>query len=121
MYFEVVIVLIILLAIDGVYLSLTSSPFIKMIEQVQHGQVTIRWSGAVVSYVCMALLLYLFAIQKQTTFLETFLLGFLAYGIYDSVNYALLSKWNGWIAIQDSIWGGVLFMVAKWVYQYFMR
>ena len=88
-----------------------------MIERIQHMNVTIRWAGAVVSYLCMALLLVLFAIRANRPSTETFLLGFLSYGIYDSVNYALFRGWDAGIAIQDSIWGGLLFVLTKVVYE----
>jgi uncharacterized membrane protein len=114
---QVGIVLVIMLVIDGFYLAFTSKQFVQMIERIQHLKVSIRWTGAVISYLFMALLLVLFAIQRKTTLIETFLLGLLAYGIYDSVNYALFTKWDAWIAIQDSVWGGILFVLTKMVYE----
>jgi uncharacterized membrane protein len=114
---QVGLVLVIMLVIDGFYLAFTSKPFVQMIERIQHLKVSIRWAGAVASYLFMALLLVIFAIQRKTTRIETFLLGFLSYGIYDSVNYALFAKWDAWIAIQDSIWGGLLFVLTKMVYE----
>jgi uncharacterized membrane protein len=116
---QVGIVLVIMLVIDGFYLAFTSKPFVQMIERIQHLSVSVRWTGAAISYLCMALLLVLFAIQRKSTLIEAFLLGLLSYGIYDSVNYALFTKWNGWIAIQDSIWGGILFVLTKIVYERF--
>ena len=113
---QVGIVLVIMLVIDGFYLAFTSKPFVQMIERIQHLTVTIRWAGAAASYLFMALLLVIFAIQRKTTLIETFLLGFLSYGIYDSVNYALFAKWEALTAIQDSIWGGLLFVLTKMVY-----
>jgi uncharacterized membrane protein len=111
------IVLVIMLVIDGFYLAFTSKPFVQMIERIQNLKVSIRWAGAAASYLCMALLLVLFAIQRKITRIETFLLGFLSYGIYDSVNYALFAKWDALVAIQDSIWGGLLFVLTKMVYE----
>ena len=111
-------VLVILLVVDGTYLSLTGATFIKMVESVQKSAVRIRWLGAAICYLCMALLLYLFAIRKNSNYVETFLLGSLSYGIYDSVNYSLFSGWNGWLALQDTAWGGVLFVLTKMTYEY---
>jgi len=114
---QVAVVLAIMLVIDGFYLSLTSKPFVQMIERIQNLNVSVRWTGAVISYLCMALLLVLFAIQRNSTHIETFLLGLLSYGIYDSVNYALFTKWDAMIAVQDSVWGGILFVLTKTLYQ----
>ncbi len=115
---NVVVVLVIMLLIDGVYLSLTGATFIKMLVAVQKSEVRVRWIGAVICYIFMALLFYLFAIRKNSNYIETFLLGSLSYGIYDSVNYALLSRWDGFLAIQDTLWGGTLFLITKIVYDY---
>ena len=115
---NVLVVLVIMLLIDGVYLSLTGATFIKMLVAVQKSEVRVRWIGAAICYIFMALLFYLFAIRKNSNYIETFLLGSLSYGIYDSVNYALLSGWDGFLAIQDTLWGGTLFVITKIAYDY---
>jgi len=87
-----------------------------MIELVQNAKVQMKWVGAALSYLAMTALLYIFAIVPNVGYLQTFLLGFLSYGIYDSVNYALFSKYDALIAIQDTLWGGILFTIVKYVY-----
>lgn len=112
------LILAILLVIDGTYLSLTGATFLKMVTSIQKSEVKIRWFGAALCYLCMVLLFYLFVVRKNSNYPETFALGALSYGIYDSVNYSLFSGWDGLLALQDTLWGGVLFVIAKMTYEY---
>jgi uncharacterized membrane protein len=41
----------------------------------------------------------------------------LAYGLYDTVNYGLLKNWNLMLAVQDTIWGGILFVLVTKLYR----
>ena len=104
------------LAIDGVYLSLTSGSFVKMVERVQGAAMQVRWSGAIASYIVIVALIYKFVIVPRAPLMDAFILGALAYGLYDAVNYGLLKNWNLWIALQDTVWGGVLFMLVTKLY-----
>jgi uncharacterized membrane protein len=110
-------VFVIMLAIDGVYLSITSAPFVRMIERIQQTKLQIKWVGALLSYAIMTALLYFFAIVPRLDNTMTFALGALAYGLYDSVNYALFEKYDALLALQDTVWGGVLFVLTKMTYQ----
>jgi uncharacterized membrane protein len=50
-----------------------------------------------------------FIIKNNRSILEAFLFGLVIYGVYDSTNYAMLKKWNPYLAMMDTLWGGVLF------------
>ncbi len=104
------------LAIDGAYLYATSGPFVKMIERVQGSAMQIRWSGAIASYIVIVALIYKFIIVPKASLIDAFILGALAYGLYDAVNFGLLKNWNLWLALQDTVWGGVLFMLVTKLY-----
>ena len=109
------------LAIDGVYLYATSGPFVKMIERVQGSAMQVRWSGAIASYIVIVALIYKFIIVPRASLTDAFILGALAYGLYDAVNFGLLKNWNLWVALQDTLWGGVLFMLVTKFYRMIIR
>jgi uncharacterized membrane protein len=104
------------LAIDGIYLYLSSGPFVKMVERVQGSQMKTRWSGAIASYIIIVALIYKFVIIPRASMTDAFILGALAYGLYDAVNYALLKNWDLMLAMQDTIWGGILFVLVSKLY-----
>jgi uncharacterized membrane protein len=37
------------------------------------------------------------------------------YGVYDATNYALLRKWNPYLSIIDTLWGGVLMATTTYI------
>ena len=108
---------IILLFIDIIYLTfLGGKPFINMVSKIQQNEAKLNKLSAVVTYVMMIILMHQFVINKNFTNQKVFLLGFLTYGIFDFTNMALFSKYDIFIAIQDTIWGGILFMITNIIF-----
>jgi len=101
-----------MIAIDAVWISLVAGKsFSKMTENIQRSPMIVRPLGAIVAYVAMTLLFFTF--RNDLTLVKAFLLGSLAYAIYDFTNYALFSNWKLETAIIDVIWGGTLFALVK--------
>jgi uncharacterized membrane protein len=101
-----------LLIIDLTWIMmLFKNPFGEMINKVQGSPMKVNSSYALVAY----MLLYLMAVTflPRLTYKEAFLLGFLTYGIYDFTNLATLKNWRLEIALIDTIWGGLLFLLLK--------
>lgn len=110
---QLLILLIALLILDFVWIQgFLLQPFKKMIEQVQKTDMVVRLPGALVAYSALFLLAALF-LPRVTSDTEAFALGFLVYAVYDGTNYATLSDWDASIAIMDSLWGGVLFVLLR--------
>lgn len=65
------------------------------------------WAGAVV-YFAMAFLL----LQTKTP-QEAFYYGVATYAVYDFTNLATLKQYDPKFAVADSIWGGILFALAR--------
>lgn len=114
---QVALITTLTLVIDGTYLALSSGPFVKMVERVQGSGLKIRWSGVIASYVVMVALIYKFIILPNASLTDAFILGALAYGLYDAVNFGLLKNWDLAVAVQDTIWGGILFVLVAKSYQ----
>ena len=103
----------VMLILDGMWIyTVAGNAFSSMVENIQGSAMKIRPVGAVVAYAAMILLFNQF-ITKESSGWDAFLLGFLAYAIYDGTNYALIDKWDLKTAIVDATWGGFLFFLTS--------
>ena len=108
---------IILLFIDIIYLTfLGGGPFMNMVSKIQNSEAKLNKVSAAFTYIMMIILMHQFVINKNFTNQKVFLLGFLTYGIFDFTNMAIFSEYDIFIAIQDTIWGGLFFMVTNIIF-----
>ncbi len=108
--------IILLPLIDSIYLKLISDKFNKQIVDIQNSEMKFRIVPAVLCYVALIFGLYYFVINTNETrnkkILNAFLLGLVIYAVYETTNYATITKWTSEIAIMDTIWGGILFALT---------
>jgi len=112
---QIIISGLVLLALDAAYISLILKEYNKQILDIQGSPMTVKLLGGIICYVLLIFGVNYFIIRHKKSPGEAFLLGLLIYGVFDSTNYALISKWNGGLAIVDSLWGGVLFALTTWL------
>jgi uncharacterized membrane protein len=108
-------VAVILIAIDSVYLYSSMKMFSEQIIKIQRVVMTFKPEGAVICYFALILGLYYFIILPKKSPQEAFLLGLVIYAVYESTNYATLKKWSPYLAVTDSIWGGILFATTTYL------
>ncbi len=96
-----------LLFVDMFWLLSAGQYAIRMTEAIQGSPVVFRYGAAAVVYLAMA---YLLSLAKTAG--EAFMIGLTAYAIYDFTSYALLRGYDWRLAIADTLWGGVLFMLV---------
>jgi uncharacterized membrane protein len=101
-----------LVAIDFAYLSMIKGHFARQIAAVQGSPMVINLFGAVVTYVFLIFGLNYFIIRPGRPAGDAFLLGLVVYGVYEFTNLALLSKWQLFTAVSDTLWGGALFYLT---------
>jgi len=102
----------VMLILDGIWIWLVAgNAFSSMIQNIQGSVMKIRPGGALVAYAAMILLFNQF-ITKESSGWDAFLLGFLAYAIYDGTNYALLTNYDLKTAVVDAFWGAFLFWLT---------
>jgi uncharacterized membrane protein len=101
-----------LVAIDFAYLSAIKGHFERQIAAVQGSPLRINLFGAVVTYVFLIFGLNYFIIRPGRSAQDAFLLGLVVYGVYEFTNLALLSKWQLFTAVTDTLWGGALFYLT---------
>jgi len=113
---DILAIAIIMLLIDGVYLSITGHHFLKMVKKIQGVDSTINYYSAGLTYFIMVLGLWYFVIKDMSTknsfdsLVKAGFLGLLVYGVFDFTNLALFNKYDLFIAVTDTIWGSILFI-----------
>ena len=80
----------------------------KMTERIQGSPLQMRYGSAIIVYLLLAYML----LQTKSS-KEAFFYGAAIYGVYDFTNYALLDNYDWKFGIADTLWGGILFVLAR--------
>ena len=72
--------------------------------------------ATIACYILLSLGIFYFVVQKNLNYLETFALGIFVYGVYDLTTMAVLKNWKLTTVILDTLWGGTLFVLVKFLY-----
>ena len=114
---KIFLVGIIVLILDFIVLKMLGfgSIFLDMLTKIQNKKSNVKPLGFVLSYLVVIFQIYYFVIEKKFTLIESFLLGFTSYAIFDLTNYTLLNKYNFKIGLIDSIWGGILYTLTNYI------
>lgn len=123
--FDAILVLVIMLALDGIWLSLNKDMYKRMVKLIQGKDMELRWIGAVFAYLAIWLLIVLWAIpdiraakSPRETFMavsKALLLGLCVYGVFNSTNLAMMSDYSLKVAVVDTLWGGALFAITAFI------
>ena len=81
-----------------------------MILQIQGSPVQLTYWAAGVVYLALA-----FILLQMKTPEEAFYYGAATYAVYDFTNLATLTSYDPKFAVADSLWGGILFYIARTV------
>lgn len=101
---------VLLLLLDLPWL-MVSAPYVQgMIQRIQGSPLRMAYIPAAVVYIAMAYIL----LQTKTP-LEAFYAGAATYAVYDFTNLATLKNYDLSFALVDSLWGGVLFAMARFL------
>jgi uncharacterized membrane protein len=109
-------ILLILLALDSVYLFLTKTIFGEVVAKIQRTAIQFRLEGAVVVYLLLALGLYYFIIKPGRSPWEAALLGLVIYGTFDFTNYTMFKNYDLMTAMMDTVWGSFLFFITTFIF-----
>ena len=113
--FLMLISAILFIVIDTIYLNLMKNYFSKQIQSVQGSPIKMRVLGAAICYIFLIIGLNYFIIKPNRSVSDAFLLGIVIYGVYETTNYALLTKWSMLTVVLDTLWGGILFAVTTFL------
>lgn len=118
------IIIILVLLLDLIYLNLTSKIYNKTIKKIQGKEIDINLLGAILSYICVVLLIYFFILPQikssKLSILKASIiyggsLGFLVYGVYNFTNLAIFQNYDLSTAIMDTLWGSILFTLVSYL------
>ena len=105
---------VVMLALDGIYLSAIRNMFELQIASVQRVSIQFRILGAIICYVLLIGGLYYFILRTRRPIMDAFLFGIVIYGVYESTNYALLKNWKWETMAIDTLWGGILMSLTTY-------
>ena len=108
---------IILLSLDFIYISLLKNYFNHQVQLVQGTPLQLNIVPTICCYILLSLGIYYFVINKNLSYLDSFYLGIFVYGIYDLTTMALFKNWKLTTVVMDTLWGGILFVLVKFLLQ----
>ena len=114
---ELILFAVIFTCIDAAYLSSISTFFNKQVKDIQGTDIKLNPLSTVLCYILIVSGLYYFAIMKNFTILDTFILGIFVYGVYELTNHAIFKKWRWDTVGLDTIWGGILFTISVMIFK----
>jgi len=106
---------IIFVVLDSIYLNLIKDYFLKQINLVQGSPIKIDFLAILLCYIFLIFGINYFIIQSNRSIQDAFILGIIIYGVYETTNKALLTKWSWLTVIMDTLWGGILFALTTYI------
>ena len=106
---------IIFVVLDSIYLNLIKDYFVKQINLVQGSPIKIDFLAILLCYIFLIFGINYFIIQPNRSIQDAFILGIIIYGVYETTNKALLTKWSWLTVIMDTLWGGTLFALTTYI------
>ena len=103
--------------IDYFYLSVIKNKFNKMINKIQGSDIELNYIAAGLCYILLVFCLKYFVIDKKFTYLESFYLGVIIYGIYETTSAATIKNWSNEMILIDTLWGGTLFFLISKIFR----
>ena len=101
-----------LLGLDGLYLALNQNYLESSISRIQNAPLQINWVGLILCYWILISGVYYFIVRPNKSYLDAFLMGVFVMGVYETTNYATLTKWKPEMVVMDTLWGGILFALT---------
>lgn len=117
----IIAVIAFVLVADGIWLRVMKPMYSRTIRRTQKKEFKrVRMGGAAAAYVCIIVLIVLFAeltsLKPWEAALYGFVYGAAVYGVFNGTNVAIFEDYSTKTAIIDTIWGGVLFASAIFLY-----
>lgn len=120
--------IITVLIVDFIWLYLNRDRYQKLVRKVQGFALNINILGAILSYICVIVGLFVFSIpmikyhknNKQSLFELSMIygggLGLIMYGIFNTTNLGLFKNYDLTTAIIDTIWGFFIFTFGSYLF-----
>jgi uncharacterized membrane protein len=109
---------IVFVCLDAVYLNFMKDYFNKQVQDVQGTKIQFNLLAALICYIFLIYGLNYFIIRPKKSASDAFLLGLVIYGVYETTNWAIFTKWSPLSVIMDTLWGGILFWLTTTIVQF---
>jgi uncharacterized membrane protein len=106
---------IVFVCIDFFYLNLMKGYFNNQIKAIQGTNIQMNFLAAIICYIFLIFGLNYFIIKPKRSVSDAFLFGVIIYGVYETTNWTLFSKWSPISVIIDTLWGGILFALTTFI------
>lgn len=113
--FKLLLSAIIFVVIDFIYLNFTSNYFSNQIKIIQGSPIKMNFLATLLCYIFLIFGINYFIIKPNRSVQDAFLLGLVIYGVYETTNMALFSKWSWLTVFIDTLWGGILFALTTYI------
>lgn len=110
-------IMVVSLALDFIYLSLTQPNTSALIQTIQRAPLQLHYLSTAVVYLFLCLQLYFFIFLQNQSIAVAFILGLTTYGIFEFTNKAIFKRWTYSMVVIDTLWGGILYALTT----YFVR
>lgn len=117
---QLLLSVIIMLALDSVYLTTFSGHFNKIVKQIQGEKIEFNIIGALLCYILLIYGINYFIIDQKKPLMDAFILGIVIYGVYETTNYTILKNWTLGTVALDTLWGGILFTLTTYFVRLFL-
>ena len=97
---------------DSIYLNLIKNYFSTQVKIVQGSPMKLNIIATLFCYVFLIFGINYFIITPNRSVKDAFLLGLVIYGVFETTNMALFTKWAWLTVLIDTLWGGILFAVT---------
>jgi uncharacterized membrane protein len=111
---QYLVTMLIIFAIDSVWLFTVGQWGLKVAKDIQGFPVRFRIIPALIVYIALAYLLL-----QANTLWNAVGVGIATYTVYDFTSLAILEKYDWRLAVADAIWGGMLFGSSWKLLNYF--
>jgi len=108
---------LIMVILDGVYLTAVKKHFENQILIVQGKPMSVLMLPVIITYVILIFGLYYFIIKQHKSVTDAALLGFVIYGVYEFTNKSIIKEWTYFTAILDVVWGTILFGTTTYLFK----
>ena len=104
--------------LDYFYLNGNKKYFNRVFTKIQ-GSLIVKPIPTLFTYIVMILSINYFILQRykkltKRVLVDSFLLGFFIYSIYDLTNLATIKNWPVKLVIMDALWGGLLYLITTY-------
>lgn len=108
---QIVGLAVLIFLLDLPWLSVVGGNYNAIIQAIQGGkEVRMRPAAGLVVYPALAFL----ALKTQNA-RDAFLTGMCVYAVYDFTVLAAFKEYPFYMAVADSVWGGLLFTLVYWI------